>query len=155
MVTAGSGTKKVVESVTALHVEGTVYEDSGRRHIKLLLIDDDPDIIETVSMVLKNEGFEVFGALSGEEGIALARAERPDIIVLDVEMPPGIGGPEVCRRIRSDPDISEMPVIFLTGKVDIDAMEATLEEDAQGYLLKPFSALDLLDKLNEVFGPNV
>jgi DNA-binding response OmpR family regulator len=119
---------------------------------RVLLIDDDPDISEAVRIALKVEGYKVLTASSGEQGIGLAARERPDLIVLDVEMPPGISGPEVLKRIRSQPALSEIPVIFLTGKVDLDAMEETFEGEAQGFLLKPFSMVQLLNKMEEILG---
>lgn len=78
--------------------------------------------------------------------------DDPDIIILDVEMPPGVGGPEVCRMLRRDPETAEIPIVFLTARVDLDAMEETVEEEAQGYLLKPLSIHDLLEKIDEVLG---
>lgn len=118
--------------------------ETERVGIRLLVIDDDPGIRGGIRIALQQEVIEVSGAASGEEGIELARSMRPDLIILDVEMPPGIGGPEVCRRIRSEEALEDIPIIFLTAKVDLDAMEETVEEEAQGYLLKPFSEGDLL-----------
>lgn len=125
-------------------------DKSGK--IRILLIDDDPDIRASVRISLKMEGHEVIEAPNGESGVRLAKSENPDIIVLDVEMPPGIGGPEVCRRLRKDPETEDIPIIFLTARVDLDAMEKTLEEEAQAYVLKPFPPIDLLNKIEEVLG---
>ncbi len=129
--------------------------ETERVGIRLLVIDDDPGIRGGIRIALQQEGIEVSGAASGEEGIELARSMRPDLIILDVEMPPGIGGPEVCRRIRSEEALEDIPIIFLTAKVDLDAMEETVEEEAQGYLLKPFSEGDLLDKIGTVLGREI
>jgi len=103
-------------------------------------------------MYLREEGYQVLEAFSGEEGFRLATSGKPDIIILDIEMNPGISGPEVCAKLREQPDTSEIPIIFLTAKVDLDAMEATIDQEAQGYMLKPMSAGDLLDKIEEVLG---
>ena len=126
-------------------------EQKFDRPIRVLTIDDDPDMRIGVKVALEVEGYAVTTASSGAEGIDRASEFLPDIIVLDVEMP-GIGGPETLRRLRSDPGLEEIPVVFLTGKVDLDAMEETFEEIAQGYLLKPFSVIQLLNKLEEVLG---
>jgi CheY-like chemotaxis protein len=136
---------------------GTLDQEEwvAENRIRLLIIDDDPDMRQGIKLSLEHEGIEVRGAAGGEEGIALARSMHPDIIVLDVEMPPGIGGAEVCRRIRSEEALDEIPIIFLTARVDLDAMEETVEEEAQGYLLKPFSEGDLLDKISEVLGREI
>lgn len=129
-------------------------ENPGQSALTIVLIDDDPNIVEAMSIFFKKEGYEVHGALGGEEGIVLARKVSPDIIVLDIDMPPGIGGPEVCRRLRDEHATSEIPIIFLTAKVDLDAMEETYEGNAQGYLLKPFSPHDLLEMIREVLELN-
>lgn len=126
-------------------------EQKFNRPIRVLTIDDDPDMRIGVKVALEVEGYAVTTASSGAEGIDRASEFLPDIIVLDVEMP-GMGGPETLRRLRSDPGLEEIPVVFLTGKVDLDAMEETFEEIAQGYLLKPFSVIQLLNKLEEVLG---
>jgi len=128
-------------------------EETGRNITRVLVIDDEQLITDAIRISLgRLAGFEVLAASNGEKGIELARSESPDIIILDVYMPPGIAGPEVCRRMRSDPSTAEIPIVFLTGKLDIDAMEETLESDAQGFMLKPFSPGDLIDKINEILG---
>ena len=124
-------------------------EQKFDRPIRVLTIDDDPDMRIGVKVALEVEGYAVTTASSGAEGIDRASEFLPDIIVLDVEMP-GMGGPETLRRLRSDPGLEEIPVVFLTGEVDLDAMEETFEEIAQGYLLKPFSVIQLLNKIEEV-----
>ncbi|HEY5494609.1 MAG TPA: response regulator [Candidatus Anoxymicrobiaceae bacterium] len=126
-------------------------EQTFDRPIRVLTIDDDPDMRIGVKVALEVEGYTVATAPNGAEGIDVAGNFLPDIIVLDVEMP-GIGGPETLRRLRKDPQLEGIPVVFLTGKVDLDAMEETFEEIAQGYLLKPFSVIQLLNKIEEVLG---
>jgi len=126
-------------------------EQKFDRPIRVLTIDDDPDMRIGVKVALEVEGYAVATASSGAEGVDRASEFLPDIIVLDVEMP-GMGGPETLRCLRSDPRLEGIPVVFLTGKVDLDAMEKTFEKVAQGYLLKPFSVIQLLNKLEEVLG---
>jgi putative two-component system response regulator len=118
--------------------------------LRVLLVDDDVNLVRSASIFLKDEGYEVLEAFNGEQGLEVATAELPDIIVLDIEMLPGLSGPEVCHKLRAQPQTAEIPIIFLTAKVDLDAMEATIDQDAQGYLLKPMSGYDLLDKIDEV-----
>jgi DNA-binding response OmpR family regulator len=115
-------------------------------------VDDDVNLVRTAAMYLREEGYEVIEAFSGEEGLELAVGGKPDIIILDIEMSPGMSGPEVCAKLRAQPDTSEIPIVFLTAKVDLDAMEATIDQEAQGYMLKPMSAGDLLDKIEEILG---
>ncbi len=127
---------------------------TGRKRgapIRVLLIDDDPDLRSGVKMTLEMEGFEVSAAPGGAEGLEMAGMSPPDVIVLDVEMPV-MSGPETLRELRRNPRLDDSRVIFLTGKVDLDAMEETFEDIAQGYLLKPFSAIELLNKIDEVLG---
>lgn len=119
---------------------------------KVLVIDDDPNLVRLVIRILKSKGFNVLSALSGEKGLRLARSEMPDVILLDVEMPPGISGSEVCNRLRLDPETVNTPVIFLTARVDMYAMELRVEEEAQEYLLKPFLPSVLISRIEEVLG---
>lgn len=127
---------------------------ADNKGVKVLLVDDDVSLVKTASIFLKDEGYQVLEAFNGEQGLEIATSELPDIIILDIEMPPGISGPEVCRRLRALPETADIPIIFLTAKVDLDAMEATIDQDAQGYILKPMSGFDLLDKIDEVLAPD-
>ena len=128
-------------------------EEAGRNITKVLVVDDEKLVVNIVRITLEQlDGFEVLSASSGKEGLELARSESPDIIILDIYMPPGIAGTEVCRKLRSDPSTAEIPILFLTGKYDVEAMEQTLELEAQAYILKPFSSGDLINKINEVLG---
>lgn len=117
--------------------------------VEVLLIDDDTDISASVKVALQIEGYKVAVASSGMQGVEMAAMSPPDIIVLDVEMPV-MGGPETLRELRRNSNLDDTMVIFLTGKVDVEAMEETFEGDAQGYLLKPFSTIQLLNKIEEV-----
>lgn len=142
-----------IKEIRAMSEQGNSSTGKNRGNpVKVLLVDDDPDIVRVVDIALRREGFEVLSANSGSEGLDLAKQELPDIIILDVEMPTGVGGPEVCRMLRRDPETAEIPIVFLTARVDLDAMEETVEEEAQGYLLKPLSIYDLLEKIDEVLG---
>lgn len=119
------------------------------RPIEVLLIDDDPDISSSVKIALQLEGYRVAVASSGIQGVEMAAMSPPDVIVLDVEMPV-MGGPDTLRELRRNANLDNTIVIFLTGKVDMEAMEHTFEGNAQGYLLKPFSTIQLLNKIEEV-----
>ncbi len=119
---------------------------------KVLLIDDDPGIVESIRIFLDKEGYETFEANSGSQGVRLARETMPDLVVLDVEMGPGLSGPQVLRELKEDPRTRNIPILFLTGKVDLDAMEEALDGEAQGYILKPVKILDLLQKIEELLG---
>ena len=83
--------------------------------IKVLLVDDDPDILEFVEYNLRKEGFEVFVANNGEEAIGIAKKEIPSVILLDVMMP-GMDGMETCEAIRELPGLEEVMIAFLTAR---------------------------------------
>ena len=124
-------------------------EEKRQRATKVLVVDDDLSMVQLLHLDLKKRGFEVFEALSGEEGLEIARGELPDVIILDVDMYPGISGAEVCRRLRLDSDTENIPIIFLTGKVNIDAMSRVFEGEAQDYIRKPFLPSVLVGKIEE------
>jgi len=130
--------------------EGSGVAVSGEKRGKVLLVDDDVYLVRSASIYLEKAGYDVSGAFSGEEGLKMALDDPPDVIVLDIDMSPGMSGPEAMRKIRADERIAGVPIVFLTAKVDLDAMEAALDDVAQGYLLKPLSGGDLLDKIEEV-----
>ena len=111
----------------------------------VLVVDDDDAIRGVVRTVLEADGFEVVEAADGQAALMLLdsiNGRGPDIVVLDVMMP-GIDGIEVCRRI----DHSRMKVVMLSARDDGETRERAADAGADGYLTKPFSAIDLLDQL--------
>ncbi len=113
---------------------------------RILVIDDEPMIVESVSYNLKQEGFEVVAAGDGEAGLGLAEAGEFDLILLDL-MLPGIDGLEICRRLRKQ---SEIPIIMLTAKEgEIDRVLG-LELGADDYVTKPFSMRELMARVKRV-----
>jgi DNA-binding response OmpR family regulator len=113
---------------------------------RILIIDDEPLILESVGYNLKQEGYEVLTAADGENGLAKANSERPDLILLDL-MLPGMNGMDVCRAIRQN---SEVPIIMLTAKEgEIDRVLG-LELGADDYVTKPFSMRELLARIRTV-----
>lgn len=119
--------------------------------VRVLLVDDDKDMVISLRSFLERRGYAVLEAYDGPSGVEAAATERPDIIFLDIEMP-GMDGNEVLSRLREDHRTSDIPVVFLTAKVNVDAMETAYEEVAQGYILKPIMTSTLLDKIEEVLG---
>ncbi len=108
----------------------------------VLVIDDEEDLIELVRYNLEKDGFSVKGAADGETGLALAAAEHPDLIVLDV-MLPGMDGLEVCRRLRSEPRTARIPMIMLSARGAESDRIVGLELGADDYVTKPFSPREL------------
>ena len=101
----------------------------------ILVIDDEPDVVEMLSVYLSGSGYRVFGAEHGGDGLMLAEVHRPDLVLLDIMMP-GIDGVEVLQRLRARwPDL---PVIMLTAVASVESARGTLEHGAFDYVRKPF-----------------
>ena len=113
--------------------------------IKVMLIDDDPSIHESLRDVVEEEGYEFCGALSGKEGLRRLDEERPDLLLLDVMMP-GMNGFDVCRQMREEG--RRIPVIFLTAKNDIVDKSTGFKAGADDYVTKPFIADELLLRID-------
>lgn len=113
--------------------------------IKVMLIDDDPGIHESLRDLVEEEGYEFCGALSGKEGLRLLDQERPDLLLLDVMMP-GMNGFDVCRQMRDEG--RRIPVIFLTAKNDIVDKSTGFKAGADDYVTKPFIADELLLRID-------
>ena len=109
---------------------------------KVLVIEDERDIRELVRVNLEAEGFSVLEAADGELGLALVKRERPAAVILDL-MLPGLGGLEVCRRIRASETTSRMPVVILTARSAEADKVVGLEIGADDYVTKPFSPREL------------
>jgi len=116
---------------------------------RILLIEDERDIQELLQYNLEREGFELASCLEGIAGLDMARKLKPDLILLDV-MIPGIGGKEVCRRLKADASTEPIPVIFLTVRSEeIDKMIG-FELGADDYITKPFSLRELIARIRAV-----
>ena len=85
----------------------------GERKGKILVVDDEPDVVDMLKMMLENASYEVVSAYDGKEGIEKAKEEKPDAIVLDLMMP-GMNGFEACKEMKNDPELKAIPVIVLT-----------------------------------------
>lgn len=108
---------------------------------RVLVIDDEPETLDLFTAVLSDSGFEVYSALNGADGLMLVNVERPDVVLLDLQMP-GVPGFDVFRRIRAvRPDL---PVIIVSGQSDLKLARATLDGGAVDYVPKPFDPEDLL-----------
>jgi len=116
---------------------------------RILVVDDEPDIVELVSYNLKKEGFVVSSAADGEEALKLIRAGQYDLVILDL-MLPGIQGMELCRIIRNDPGTAFVPIIMLTARGEEVDRVLGLEIGADDYLTKPFSPRELIARIKAV-----
>jgi two-component system alkaline phosphatase synthesis response regulator PhoP len=117
---------------------------------KILIADDEPDILEIVSFNLKEEGYEVFTARNGIEAVEFAKMHHPDLIILDVMMP-GITGLEVCKILRTIPAFEDTIIMFLTALNDDTTEIAGLETGGDDYITKPISPKVLVSRINALF----
>jgi two-component system, sensor histidine kinase and response regulator len=125
-------------------VSGVTYSRGGAGMNKLLVIDDQPQVLEMVSHFLDSAGYNVVTAQNGQEGLDLARHWRPDLILCDIMMP-GMSGYDVLAGTREDVDLATTPFIFLTAKASREDRREGMTRGADDYLTKPFSADELLD----------
>jgi len=118
---------------------------------KILVIDDDPDLIEAASLILKSRHYDVVAAYGGVEGLEKARAEKPDLIVLDVMMPDK-DGYTLCKELKADPDLNAIPVLLLTAVVSHISTtrfshQMGMETEADDYMDKPVDPAELVKRI--------
>ena len=117
---------------------------------KILVVDDEADILELIEYNLKKEGYQVFTAGNGQEAVTEARRTLPDLIILDLNLPV-LSGLEVCRVLRSRSDARHLPIIMLTAKTSESDRVAGLELGADDYVTKPFSLRELTARIRAIF----
>jgi DNA-binding response OmpR family regulator len=117
---------------------------------KILVVDDEAIIVGTVTLILQSRGYEVISASNGSEGLAKAKSEHPDLILLDIMMPV-MNGHDVCVKLKADRNTKKIPVIMFTGQGDREAILRAHQTGADDYILKPFTMPTLLTKLNQQF----
>jgi two-component system alkaline phosphatase synthesis response regulator PhoP len=113
---------------------------------KILLVDDEPDILEMIGFNLEREGFEVYTAPNGRKGLELAKAHEPDLILLDVMMPE-MDGMETCRELRDDPKLKNAIIAFLTARNEDYSQIAGFDAGADDYISKPIKPRVLVSKV--------
>lgn len=113
---------------------------------RILIVEDDEDVRALIGHKLRRAGFDVAEAGDGEEGLAAARASRPDLIVLDWMMPK-LTGIQVCAQIRSDTELPQPRILLLTAKSQDSDIALAMATGADAYLIKPFRANDLLEQV--------
>lgn len=117
---------------------------------KILIIEDEPDILNLVRMYLEKEGYRTATATTGPDGLRQVLAEHPDLVILDL-MLPEMDGLEVCKRIRADAQRSMTPIIMLTAKAEESDTVIGLELGADDYVTKPFSPKALVARVKALF----
>ena len=118
---------------------------------KVLVVDDDPVIVKLLQVNFEMEGYTVVTANDGAEGLERARAEHPDIVLLDIMMPK-MDGLEVTRALKADEATKSIPIILLSAKAQSSDVQAGRDMGADDYLTKPFDPLELLDRVSELLG---
>lgn len=118
-----------------------------KKDIKVLVVDDEPNILLSLEFLMKKEGFLVFIARDGEEAFEIIKREKPQIVLLDIMMPK-VDGYQVCRFIRMDNEFNHAKVVFLSAKSKEADIEKGYEIGADLYIPKPFSTRDLVKKVN-------
>ena len=113
---------------------------------RILLVDDEPSIVKMVGKRLEVEGFDVVIAMDGQEGLAKAQAEHPDLIILDL-MLPKLNGYEVCTMLKQDTRYQKIPIVLFTAKAQDKDEKLGMECGANAYVRKPFRAQELLEKI--------
>jgi DNA-binding response OmpR family regulator len=117
---------------------------------KILVVEDEKDILQLVTLYLEKEGFRVLTAATGTEGLRSAKQDKPDLVILDL-MLPEIDGLDVCKRLRSTPDTAQLPIIMLTAKAEESDTVVGLELGADDYVTKPFSPKALVARVKALF----
>lgn len=118
----------------------------------ILIVDDKAEVRELVEVTLRVGDYRILQADNGNQAVEIAQAERPDLMLLDVMMPGGMDGFEVCERLKSDPATQGITIIMLTAKGQQVDKERGSQVKADGYYTKPFSPLALMQKVEEVLG---
>ena len=112
----------------------------------VLVVDDEPNIVQSLEFLMTAAGFEVRVARNGDEALAAVAAGRPDLVLLDV-MIPGLDGYEVCRAIRVNPDLRDVRIIMLTAHGRESERAKGIGLGADAYITKPFSTRDLVEQV--------
>jgi len=141
-------------SQSVLSVRDLVFENPSSNadtvaKPKILVIEDEPDILEVISYNLEREGHKVISCRNGEQGLSQIRTDNPDLVILDL-MLPGMDGVEVCQQVKADPVTRSIPVIMVTAKGEESDIVLGLGIGADDYIAKPFSPRELVARVKVV-----
>ncbi len=125
----------------------------GENGKRVVCIEDEPEMIDLVRLILGRRGFEVIGAHGGLEGLAMVASEKPDLVLLDLMMP-DMDGWEVYQRMKSDEALRDIPVVVVTAKAQsIDKVLGLHIAKVDDYITKPFGPQELLESVEKILGP--
>ncbi|HAS46449.1 MAG TPA: response regulator [Microscillaceae bacterium] len=116
---------------------------------KVLIVDDEPNILLSLEFLMKKQGYKVYIARDGAEAMDMIKEQEPEVVVLDIMMPE-VDGYEVCSFIKNDDGLKHIKVIFLTAKTKPEDIEKGKEIGADAYMTKPFSTRNLMKKVKEI-----
>lgn len=122
---------------------------AAKTPLTILVVDDEPDVLEIVRFRLERDGFRIVTASDGRQGLATALAGNPDLVVLDVMMP-GLDGFEVLYQMKNNPKTKDTPVVMLTAKTDMSSISKGWSMDADNYVTKPFNVDELAKTIKNV-----
>jgi two-component system alkaline phosphatase synthesis response regulator PhoP len=140
-----SSLRRALEAAQPLW-ENLAMSPSTANRKKILIVEDEKDILQLIKLYLEKEGFRTVSAMTGTEGLRQAKAEHPDLIILDL-MLPEMDGLEVCKRIRLNQDTALLPILMLTAKAEESDTVIGLELGADDYVTKPFSPKALIARV--------
>lgn len=116
-----------------------------------MIVDDEPNIVRSLSFVLNKEGYDVALAADGDQAMQMIRGSKPNILFLDVMMPKK-NGYDVCREVKSDPDLMDIHVVILTAKGQENDRQKGLLQGADEVITKPFSPMEIVARVKELLG---
>ena len=122
--------------------------DNGK---KILLVDDEPNVVKSLAFVLRKEGYDVSSASNGEDAMTMIQEAKPNLMFLDVMMPRK-NGYEVCQEVKSNSSLSDIHIIMLTAKGQEADKERGLNAGADEFMTKPFSPMVVVDRVKELLG---
>ncbi|MBI5360484.1 MAG: response regulator [Planctomycetes bacterium] len=137
--------EKLIQSIKRIEME----RSDKLNKKKILIVDDDSNVVALLTMALTGKNYHTFGAYDGFQAISIAKREKPDIIILDL-MLPEMDGYEVIKVLKNDPETADIPIITITGRNEPADAEKTRELGVKEYLLKPFTTKTLLDELDNI-----
>jgi len=120
--------------------------------MKILIVDDEPNILMSLDFLMRKEGYEVFVARNGTEALESLAQNQPDLVLLDIMMP-DVDGYEICKHIRQTPELEHCKVIFISAKSKESDIQKGYEIGADFYITKPFSNKTIVAKVKELLSP--
>jgi len=136
-------TGSVAECVRGLQMQNPAIDLTGA---KILIVDDVPANLDVIYKSLRSESYQVLAAINGKTALEVVAQEHPDLILLDVLMP-DLDGYEVCRRLKADPELQDIPIIFISAQDESDGASRAFQVGGSDYITKPIQREELLTRI--------